>query len=52
MAHGEVEFELESDPSSKSTRIFAEFPDEIARDYFGKRHEAGFRVGRHGEAVL
>jgi hypothetical protein len=52
MAHGEVEFELESDPSSKSTRIFAEFPDEIARDYFGKRHEAGFRVGRHGEAAL
>jgi hypothetical protein len=33
-------------------RNFAEFPGEIARDYFGKRHEPGLRVGRHGEAVL
>jgi hypothetical protein len=33
-------------------RNFAEFSGEIARDYFGKRHEAGLRVGRHGEAVL
>jgi hypothetical protein len=29
---------------------FAEFPGEIARDYFGKRHEPGLRVGR-GEAA-
>jgi hypothetical protein len=33
-------------------RNFAEFSGEIARDYFGKRHEASPRVGRHGEAVL
>jgi hypothetical protein len=33
-------------------RNFAEFVDEFARDYFGKRHEAGLRVGRHGEAAL
>jgi hypothetical protein len=33
-------------------RNFAELVDEFARDYFGKRHEAGLRVGRHGEAVL
>jgi hypothetical protein len=25
---------------------------EIARDYFGKRHEASLRVRRHGEAAL
>jgi hypothetical protein len=31
---------------------FAEFSSEIARDYFGKRHEPSLRVGRHGEAVL
>jgi hypothetical protein len=31
---------------------FAEFSGEIARDYFGKRHEASRRVGRHGEAAL
>jgi hypothetical protein len=31
---------------------FAEFSGEIARDYFGKRHEPGLRVGRHGEAAL
>jgi hypothetical protein len=33
-------------------RNFAELAGEFARDYFGKRHEAGLRVGRHGEAVL
>jgi hypothetical protein len=33
-------------------RNFAEFPGEIARDYFGKRHEPGLRVGRHGEVAL
>jgi hypothetical protein len=33
-------------------RNFAEFSGEIARDYFGKRHEPSLRVGRHGEAVL
>jgi hypothetical protein len=31
---------------------FAESSDEIARDYFGKRHEASLQVGRHGEAAL
>jgi hypothetical protein len=31
---------------------FAEFSSEIARDYFGKRHEPGLQVGRHGEAAL
>jgi hypothetical protein len=31
---------------------FAEFSGEIARDYFGKRHEPDLRVGRHGEAAL
>jgi hypothetical protein len=31
---------------------FAEFSGEIACDYFGKRHEASLRVGRHGEATL
>jgi hypothetical protein len=31
---------------------FAELAGEFARDYFGKRHEAGLRVGWHGEAVL
>jgi hypothetical protein len=31
---------------------FAEFAGEFARDNFRKRHEAGLRVGRHGEAVL
>jgi hypothetical protein len=31
---------------------FAEFSGKIARDYFGKRHEPGLRVGRHGEVVL
>jgi hypothetical protein len=33
-------------------RNFAEFASEFARDYFGKRHEAGLRVVWHGEAVL
>jgi hypothetical protein len=33
-------------------RHFAEFSGEIARDYFGKRHEPGLRVGRHGEVAL
>jgi hypothetical protein len=33
-------------------RNFAEFSGEIARDYFGKRPEPGFRVGRHGEVAL
>jgi hypothetical protein len=31
---------------------FAEFSGEIARDYFGKCHEPGHRVGRHGEVTL
>jgi hypothetical protein len=33
-------------------RNFAELSSEIACDYFGKRHEPGLRVGRHGEAAL
>jgi hypothetical protein len=33
-------------------RNFAEFSGEVARDYFGKRHDPGLRVGCHGEAVL
>jgi hypothetical protein len=33
-------------------RNFAELTGEFARDYFRKRHEAGLRVGRHGEAAL
>jgi hypothetical protein len=33
-------------------RNFAELAGEFACDYFGKRHEAGLRVGRHGEATL
>jgi hypothetical protein len=33
-------------------RNLAEFSGEIARDYFGKRHEPGLRVGHHGEAAL
>jgi hypothetical protein len=33
-------------------RNSAEFSSEIARDYFGKRHEPGLRVGRHGEVAL
>jgi hypothetical protein len=33
-------------------RNFAEFAGEFACDYFGKCHEAGLRVGRHGEATL
>jgi hypothetical protein len=33
-------------------RNFAELAGEFARYYFGKRHEASLRVGRHGEAAL
>jgi hypothetical protein len=33
-------------------RNFAELAGEFARDNFKQRHEAGLRVGRHGEAVL
>jgi hypothetical protein len=33
-------------------RNFTELAGEFACDYFGKRHEAGLRVGRHGEAAL
>jgi hypothetical protein len=33
-------------------RNFAEFTGEFARDHFGKCHEAGLRVGGHGEAAL
>jgi hypothetical protein len=33
-------------------RSFAEFSGEIARDDFGKRHEPGLQVGRHGEVAL
>jgi hypothetical protein len=33
-------------------RNFTELASEFTRDYFGKRHEAGLRVGRHGEAAL
>jgi hypothetical protein len=33
-------------------RNLAEFSSEISRDDFGKRHEPGLRVGRHGEAAL
>jgi hypothetical protein len=33
-------------------RNFAKLAGGFARDYFGKCHEAGLRVGRHGEAAL
>jgi hypothetical protein len=33
-------------------RNFAEFASEFSRDYSGKHHEAGLRVGRHGMAAL
>jgi hypothetical protein len=33
-------------------RNLAELAGELACDNFWKRHEAGLRVGRHGEAVL
>jgi hypothetical protein len=33
-------------------RDFTEFSGELARDYFGKRHEPSARVGSHGEAAL
>jgi hypothetical protein len=33
-------------------RNFTELASEFTRDYFRKRHEAGLRVGLHGEAAL
>jgi hypothetical protein len=33
-------------------RNFAELAGELASGNFWKRHEAGLRVGRHGEAAL
>jgi hypothetical protein len=33
-------------------RNFAELAGEFASDDFRERHEAGLRVGRHGEAAL
>jgi hypothetical protein len=33
-------------------RNFAELAGEFACDNFRKRHKAGLRVGRHGEAAL
>jgi hypothetical protein len=33
-------------------RNFAELAGEFTRDYFRKRHEAGLRVGRHGDVAL
>jgi hypothetical protein len=33
-------------------RNFAELASEFTRDYFRTCHEAGLRVGRHGEAAL
>jgi hypothetical protein len=33
-------------------RNFAEFAGEFACDNFGKRHEAGLRVGLHGQVAL
>jgi hypothetical protein len=33
-------------------RNFAELASEFTRDYSRKRHEAGLRVGWHGEAAL
>jgi hypothetical protein len=33
-------------------RNFAELAGEFARDYFGTRHEASLKVGRHGEVAL
>jgi hypothetical protein len=33
-------------------RNFAELASEFACDNFRKRHEAGLRVGQHGEAAL
>jgi hypothetical protein len=33
-------------------RNFAELAGEFARDSLRKRHEAGLRVGRHGEVAL
>jgi hypothetical protein len=33
-------------------RNFTKFSGEITRDYVGKCHEPGLRVGHHGEAAL
>jgi hypothetical protein len=33
-------------------RNFTEFSGEVTRDYFGKRHKPGLRVGRHGAVAL
>jgi hypothetical protein len=33
-------------------RNFAELAGELACDIFWKRHDAGLRVGQHGEAAL
>jgi hypothetical protein len=33
-------------------RKLAELAGKFARDNFRKRHEAGLRVGQHGEAAL
>jgi hypothetical protein len=33
-------------------RNFTELAGELAYDNFWKRHEAGLRVGRHGEVAL
>jgi hypothetical protein len=33
-------------------RNFADLSSDIARDYFGKRHEPSLWVGRHGEVAL
>jgi hypothetical protein len=33
-------------------RNFSELGGEFARDNFRKRHEAGLRIGRHGEVAL
>jgi hypothetical protein len=57
LIQGNVEFELESDPSSKSaTWLQSEnlptFFDEWARDNFGKHHEPGIQIRGHGEVAL
>jgi hypothetical protein len=57
MAHGDIEFELESDRSSKSacwlkSEISLNFPASSPGEHFGKRHESSARVGSHGEAAL
>jgi hypothetical protein len=54
MAHEDVEFELESDPSSKLVveQNFTEFSGEFARDYFREHHDPSAWVGSRGEAAL